>query len=61
MPRWAQWIGNLLPLTYFNRVVRGILLKGATWPDLWPHLWPMLLFMIVVMAIAVRVYRRTLD
>jgi ABC-2 type transport system permease protein len=61
MPRWAQWIGNLLPLTYFNRLVRGILLKGATWPDLWPHLWPMALFMIVVMAIAVLVYRRTLD
>jgi ABC-2 type transport system permease protein len=61
MPRWAQWIGNLLPLTYFNRVVRGILLKGATWGDLWPHLWPMLVFMIVMMTIAVRVYRRTLD
>ena len=61
MPRWAQWIGNLLPLTYFNRVVRGILLKGAAWPDLWPNLWPMVVFMIVAMAIAVLVYRRTLD
>jgi ABC-2 type transport system permease protein len=61
MPRWAQWIGNLLPLTYFNRVVRGILLKGAGWGDLWPNVWPMLVFMVVVMMVAVRVYRRTLD
>jgi ABC-2 type transport system permease protein len=61
MPRWAQAIGNALPLTYFNRLVRGILLKGAAWTDLWPHLWPMLIFMVVVMAIAVRFYRRTLD
>jgi ABC-2 type transport system permease protein len=61
MPRWAQWIGNLLPLTYFNRLVREILLKGALWADLWPNLWPMLLFMVVAMIIAVRVYRRTLD
>jgi len=61
MPRWAQWIGNLLPLTYFNRLVRGILLKGALWADLWPNLWPMLLFMVIAMIIAVRVYRRTLD
>jgi ABC-2 type transport system permease protein len=61
MPRWAQIIGNALPLTYFNRLVRGILLKGAGWADLWPHVWPMLIFMFVVMAIAVRVYRRTLD
>ena len=61
MPRWAQIIGNALLLTYFNRLVRGILLKGAGWADLWPHVWPMLIFMVVVMAIAVRVYRRTLD
>ena len=61
MPRWAQWIGAALPLTYFNRVMRGIMLKGAGWMDLWPNVWPMLLFMVAVMGIAVRVYRRTLD
>jgi len=61
MPAWAQWIGSALPLTYFNRLVRGIMLKGAGWVDLWPHIWPMLVFMLVMMAIAVRAYRRTLD
>ncbi|MEF9996073.1 MAG: ABC transporter permease [Burkholderiaceae bacterium] len=61
MPGWAQAIGNLLPLTYFNRVVRGILLKGNGWVELWPSLWPMMLFLLVVMAVAVRFYRRTLD
>ncbi len=61
MPKWAQAIGNVLPLTYFNRLVRGILLKGAGWSDMWPHVWPMMVFMLVVMAIAVRFYRRTLD
>ena len=61
MPEWAQWIGSVLPLTYFNRIVRGILLKGNDWPDLWPDLWPLVPFALVVMAIAVRFYRRTLD
>jgi ABC-2 type transport system permease protein len=61
MPKWAQALGNLLPLTYFNRLVRAILLKGAGWVDIWPHVWPMLVFQIVVMGIAVRFYRRTLD
>ena len=61
MPGWAQAIGSALPLTYFNRLVRGIMLKGAGLTESWPHIWPMLLFMVVVMTIAVRVYRRTLD
>jgi len=61
MPKWAQFIGNLLPLTYFNRLVRGILLKGVGWADMWPHVWPLLIFLCVVMGIAVKFYRRTLD
>ncbi|MFC5472811.1 ABC transporter permease [Paraherbaspirillum soli] len=61
MPKWAQFIGNLLPLTYFNRLIRGILLKGNGWADLWPNVWPLIVFTIIVMAIAVRFYRRTLD
>jgi ABC-2 type transport system permease protein len=61
MPDWAQVIGSALPLTYFNRVVRGILLKGNDWADLWPSLWPLMVFALVVMTIAVRFYRRTLD
>ncbi len=61
MPEWAQVIGSALPLTYFNRVVRGILLKGNDWADLWPNLWPMAVFTLIVIAVANRFYRRTLD
>jgi ABC-2 type transport system permease protein len=61
MPEWAQWLGSVLPLTHFNRVIRGILLKGNDWADLWPSLWPMALFTLVVMGVALRFYRRTLD
>jgi ABC-2 type transport system permease protein len=61
MPAWAQAIGSVVPMTYFNRLSRGILLKGNTFPDLWPDLWPLLAFTVIVMTIAVRTYRRTLD
>jgi len=61
MPAWARAIGEVLPLTHFNRMVRGILLKGNGWPDLWPEFWPIALFIVVVMFIALRFYRRTLD
>jgi ABC-2 type transport system permease protein len=61
MPQWAQVLGELLPLTHFLRMVRGIMLKGSTWPDIWPQIWPLTLFLIVVAAIALRRYRQTLD
>ena len=61
MPEWAQAIGEVLPLTHFLRIVRGILLKGSTLADLLPELWPMLVFLLVASAIALKRYRQTLD
>ena len=61
MPGWAQAIGQVLPSTYFMRLVRGILLKGNGWVELWPNIWPLMVFIVVVMTFAVIFYRRTLD
>ncbi len=61
MPLWAQYVGSCLPLTYYNRFIRGVLLKDAGWTDSWPHIWPLLLFTCLFMAVAVKFYRRTLD
>jgi ABC-2 type transport system permease protein len=61
MPRWAQAIGELLPLTHFLRIVRGIFLKGNGVLEVLPNIWPLLLFMVVVMGIGVLRFRRTLD
>ena len=61
MPLWAQFLGNLLPLTYFNRLIRGIMLKGNGWANSWPSVWPLIIFTLIVMTIAVKTYRRTLD
>jgi ABC-2 type transport system permease protein len=61
MPKWAQYIGDVLPLTYFTRLVRGIMLKGEAWSDMWPSMWPLGLFTLAALLIALRLYRRTLD
>lgn len=61
MPKWAQAVGNVLPLTYFNRLIRGIFLKGNLFLDLWPDIWPLMVFTLVVMVVALSFYRRTLD
>jgi ABC-2 type transport system permease protein len=61
MPLWAQYIGQCLPLTYFLRIVRGIILKGNTGLEVWPNFWPILIILCVTTAIAVLRYRKTLD
>ena len=61
MPKWAQYIGHVLPLMYFLRIVRGIVLKGSPFSYVWPNIWPIILIMSLVVFIAVKRYRRTLD
>ena len=61
MPGWAQHIGELLPLTHFIRLIRGIMLKGNSVIEMWPHLWPLLLFLFTMLLLGVLRFRKTLD
>ena len=61
MPEWAQWLGTVVPVTHFLRVVRGALLKGLGIADLWPSLAALGLFVLVVVSLAMARYRTTLD
>ena len=61
MPGWAQDVGEVLPLTHFLRIVRGILLKGNGLAEVAPDLWPIGLFLVVMLAIGIKRYRQTLD
>ncbi len=61
MPRWAQVIGEFLPLTHFLRIVRGILLKGNGLAEVAGEIWPIALFTVVAYTVAVVRYRKTLD
>jgi ABC-2 type transport system permease protein len=61
MPDWAQYLGEILPLTHFVRIVRGILLKGNGWAETAPELWPIGLFLAGAAFLALIRYRQTLD
>ncbi len=61
MPDWAQMVGNVLPLTHFLILVRGIMLKGNGVGMIWDHVWPILLFMGAVLAFGLKTFRKTLD
>jgi ABC-2 type transport system permease protein len=60
MPRPAQWIGELLPLTHFLRVVRGVLMKGAPIAALRAEVAAIVAFLAAALAIAVLTFRKRL-
>jgi ABC-2 type transport system permease protein len=61
MPQPAQWLAEVLPLTHFMRLVRGIMLRGASLWELWPDVLALLAFATVMMTAAVLRFRKRLD
>jgi len=61
MPKWAQYVGETLPVTHYVRIVRSIMLKGSSLADLQIDAAALVALMVVAMTIAVTRFRRTLD
>ncbi|OJU56702.1 MAG: mannose-1-phosphate guanyltransferase [Alphaproteobacteria bacterium 62-8] len=61
MPGWAQALGEIMPITHFLRIVRGVMLKANGFADVWPQFWPLALFTAAAGALALARFRRTLD
>jgi ABC-2 type transport system permease protein len=61
MPTAAQWIAEILPMTHFMRLIRGVVLRGATLGELAGELAVLGLFIVVAMTFAVRRFTKRLD
>ena len=61
MPVWAQWLGEIFPLTHFLRVIRAIMLKGADWPTVSFEIAILCVFILAYAGLALLRFRRTLD
>ena len=61
MPRVVQWLAEVLPLTHFLRLIRGIMLRGASLWQLWPEIAALLAFTAAMMALAILRFRKRLD
>lgn len=61
MPIWAQAIAKCIPLTYFLKIARGIILKGADFIDIFPNLWPLGVIVAFLTIITLHIYKNTLD
>ncbi|MBL7249059.1 ABC transporter permease [Alloalcanivorax marinus] len=61
MPRPAQWFAEILPLTHFVRLSRGIMLRGADLSSLWPELLALTVFSVVALSVAILRVNKRLD
>jgi ABC-2 type transport system permease protein len=61
MPKPAQWFAQLLPLTHFVDMVRGVVLRGAPLTDLRVQAAKLLAFFVVTLLIATRRFHKSLD
>ena len=61
MPAFAQWLGAAFPITYYLRVLRGILLKGAGIDAMWQDTLALVAFAIVLIAFSVRRFQKNIE
>ena len=61
MPRPAQWLGEILPLTHYARMVRGILLRGTGLGDMLGEAAALLVFLLATLALATRLFKKELG
>jgi ABC-2 type transport system permease protein len=61
MPRFARWLGELLPNTHFIRLTRGIMLRDAGIADLYPEVVFLVAFTFVAMTAAALRFTKRLD
>jgi ABC-2 type transport system permease protein len=60
MPKVAQWIAAILPLTYYLRIVRGIVVKGIGMEYLWQDTVILAAMGVLTLVIASSRVRKTL-
>lgn len=61
MPRAAQYVAAVIPLTYYLRIIRGIVLKGIGLDLLWPNVVPLGVFGVIVFSLAIARFRKQLG
>jgi len=61
MPKLAQWIAQVLPLTHFNEIIRGIVLRGVALGEMRPEILKLLAIFAVVLAAAMARFHKRLD
>ncbi|NTU33644.1 ABC transporter permease [Brevibacillus sp. HB1.1] len=61
MPLVIQWLGGLVPLTYFLEILRGIFLKGVDIDALWKDVVGMSSFCLLILTVAILRFRKKIE
>ncbi len=61
MPKVVQWLAEVLPLTHFLRLIRGVMLRGASLAEMWIDVLALVAFTAVMMSAAILRFHKRLD
>jgi ABC-2 type transport system permease protein len=61
LPVPLQVVSHLLPATYFIKIARGIVIRGADFVDLWQPVTALLAISIVLIAASARAFKKTVS
>lgn len=61
MPVVIQWLGGIVPLTYFLEILRGIFLKGVGLEALWKDMIGMVVFFLLMISVAILRFRKKIE
>jgi len=61
MPELARNIAEALPLTHFNRLIRGVVLRGAELQTMLNDVLALVAMMVVMLSLAIRRFSKRLD
>jgi ABC-2 type transport system permease protein len=61
MPKVFQYLTTIIPIRYFFVIIRGIMLKGAGWPELWPQAAALIVLGTIILALSVARFHKKLD
>jgi len=61
MPKFFQYLTTVIPIRYFFVIIRGIMLKGAGWPELWNQAAALMGLGTVILTLSVARFHKKLD
>ncbi|HUT08397.1 MAG TPA: ABC transporter permease, partial [Candidatus Latescibacteria bacterium] len=61
MPRIFQYLTTIIPIRYFFVIIRGIMLKGAGWPELWDQATALLVLGTIILILSIARFHKKLD